>query len=421
MEYIIGIGANIGYTLENIKTAIEVISQHKDMQVLAKASLYSSKALLKADAPASWDITYINTAIKIKSALKPKDLLKVLKFIEINIGRDFEKPRWSPRIIDLDILAAGNMLYHDQELNIPHKELLNRSFALAPLLEIDNNWRHPAFYNDDLNAKLATLDKSIKLKQKLSSTMRMGIVNLSDQSFSDGNLDTKQRQENLFELIEAGAEIIDIGAESTKPNAITMPIDEEFSKLDDFLNYLKSQFPNLKYRPLISIDTRRFEIMQKILAKHNDIIWMINDVECNDITKKAKLIAKYDKKYVITHNTGITDRDKYLKIDNSINEIIEYFNNKKNTLLEYGVKQSNIYFDIGFGFGKKAETAKFLLENINKIKNNLKLKALVGHSRKPSILGIAKNSSIEELDIATKNLSLELEKLNIEIIRVHKI
>ena len=148
---------------------------------------------------------------------------------------------------------------------------------------------------------------------------------------------------------------------------------------------------------------------------------MINDVECNDIKKKAKLVAKYSKKYVITHNLGIIDRDQYLAKNESIEAVCKYIQDKKNILINNGVLPQDIYFDIGLGFGKKAETAKHLLENIDNIKDNLKLKALVGHSRKSSILDLDKNTNIIELDKATRKLSIELEKNNIEIIRIHKI
>ena len=157
----------------------------------------------------------------------------------------------------------------------------------------------------------------------------MGIVNLSDQSFSDGDFGDNQRKSNLFELINDGVEIIDIGAESTKPNATPITAKEEIQKLDLFLNYMKANIGNLAYRPLISIDTRKLEVMNDILAKHYDIIWMINDVECNDIKKKAKLVAKYSKKYVITHNLGIIDRDQYLAKNESIEAVCKYIQDKK--------------------------------------------------------------------------------------------
>ncbi|AIT08738.1 2-amino-4-hydroxy-6-hydroxymethyldihydropteridine pyrophosphokinase [Candidatus Francisella endociliophora] len=421
MQYIIGIGANIGFVLENIHLAINALDNNPDIKVLKKASLYSSKAILKEDSPEDWDINFINSAVKINSPLDPEELLKILKDIEKNIGRDLDAPIWSPRVIDLDILAAEDYILDSELLTIPHKELVHRSFALAPLLELDRSWHHPKHADIDLHTRLKELGGIHKLKQTLSSTMRMGIVNLSDQSFSDGHFDDTTRKSNLFELIESGAEIIDIGAESTKPDATSISVDEEFIRLDSFLEYLKSQLPSLKYKPLISIDTRKLEVMQKVLDKYNDIIWMINDVECNDIQQKAKLIAKYNKKYVITHNLGIESRSEYLEKNNAIDEVCDYIDSKKAIMLTEGIKQSDIYFDVGFGFSKQKDTAIHLLANIEKLKERLSLKTLVGHSRKISVLGLEKNANIAQRDLATKNLSEKLIKRDIEIIRVHKI
>ena len=421
MQYIIGIGTSIGFTIENIHLAIAALESQQNIRVIRKASLYSSKAVLKEHAPKEWNIRFLNTAVKISSLLKPDELLVILKDIETQLGRDLSAPIWSPRVIDLDILAAEDLILETDELTIPHKELINRNFALAPLLELSKGWHHPKYVEWNLNIRLKELGKIVKLKQTLANTMHMGIVNLSNQSFSDGDFGDNQRKSNFDELIKNGAEIIDIGAESTKSDAKPITIEEEFNKLDKFLEYLKSQLANLIYKPLVSIDTRKLAVMQQILSKHNDIIWMINDVECNDIEQKAKLIAKYNKKYVITHNLGITDRNYYLDKDNAINNVCEYIEQKKLVLLNHGVAKENIFFDVGFGFGKKSDIANYLLENIIKIKQRLDLKVLVGHSRKPSVLGLAKDSNLATLDRATRELSRKLEKLAIEIIRVHKI
>ena len=79
MQYVIGIGANLGFTLENIHLAINHLNNHAHIRVLKKAKLYSSEALLKDDSPKDWNIKFINTAIKIRSSLEPQTLLLELK------------------------------------------------------------------------------------------------------------------------------------------------------------------------------------------------------------------------------------------------------------------------------------------------------------------------------------------------------
>lgn len=75
--------------------------------------------------------------------------------------------------------------------------------------------------------------------------------------------------------------------------------------------------------------------------------------------------------------------------------------------------KENTFFDVGFGFGKKSDTANYLLKNIIKIKQRLDLKVLVGHSCKPSVLGLTKDNNLATLDRATRELSRKLEKLGI--------
>ncbi|MDE4942716.1 dihydropteroate synthase, partial [Francisella tularensis] len=81
------------------------------------------------------------------------------------------------------------------------------------------------------------------------------------------------------------------------------------------------------------------------------------DVDCTTFAQKAQLIAKSNHKYFISHNLGITDRNQYLDTENAIDNVCDYIEQKKQILLKHGIAHQNIYFDIGFGFGKKSDTA----------------------------------------------------------------
>ncbi|MDE5031899.1 2-amino-4-hydroxy-6-hydroxymethyldihydropteridine diphosphokinase, partial [Francisella tularensis] len=80
-------------------------------------------------------IIFLFSAVKISSSLYPDDLLVLFKDIELNICIELNAPAWSPRVIDLDLLAAEDLIFETDKLTIRHKELINRSFALARLLE----------------------------------------------------------------------------------------------------------------------------------------------------------------------------------------------------------------------------------------------------------------------------------------------
>ena len=141
MEYVIGIGSNLGDKFLNIENALKLLSKH--LKILKTSSIYESKALLEVDAPKEWDKDFFNLTILVDFSNNPFQLFKVLKSIEMEMGRGQSKPRFSPRIIDLDILIAKNLTLQKEELQIPHKELLNRKFALIPASEIAPSFIHP--------------------------------------------------------------------------------------------------------------------------------------------------------------------------------------------------------------------------------------------------------------------------------------
>ena len=141
MLYVIGIGTNIGDKSLNINNALKLLSGH--LKILKTSNIYKSKALLNINAPKKWDKDFFNLAILLNFPSKPLELLKILKSIEKKMGRELKNPRFSPRIIDFDILIAENMVLQERGLQIPHRELLNRDFALIPAAEVAPNFIHP--------------------------------------------------------------------------------------------------------------------------------------------------------------------------------------------------------------------------------------------------------------------------------------
>jgi 2-amino-4-hydroxy-6-hydroxymethyldihydropteridine diphosphokinase len=125
----IGIGSNVGDAAANVRTAFDRLAGLGT--VTARSSLYRSKA---------WGVTeqpdFFNAAALLETNLAPYDLLRELKAIEGDMGR-VRTYRWGPRVIDLDILAYGDLALEEPDLTIPHARLRERAFALAPLAEID--------------------------------------------------------------------------------------------------------------------------------------------------------------------------------------------------------------------------------------------------------------------------------------------
>ncbi|HOJ88263.1 MAG TPA: 2-amino-4-hydroxy-6-hydroxymethyldihydropteridine diphosphokinase [Pseudothermotoga sp.] len=125
----IAMGSNIGNRLKNIQRACDLLCEF-GIDILRKSSIYETKPYGVTDQP-----DFLNCAIEIDTTLAPHSLLMTLLQIEKLMGRTREK-RWGPRIIDLDILLFGNLLYESEDLSIPHYDMLNRQFVILPLLEI---------------------------------------------------------------------------------------------------------------------------------------------------------------------------------------------------------------------------------------------------------------------------------------------
>ncbi|WPX96631.1 2-amino-4-hydroxy-6-hydroxymethyldihydropteridine diphosphokinase [Candidatus Bandiella euplotis] len=141
MYYVIGIGSNLGDKALNINNAIKLLAQVSE--VVKVSSVYKSKALLKPNSPVSWNKGFLNLAVLLNYPHAPITLFKVLQTIEQLMGRKKHPRPWAPRIIDLDILIADNLIIQEETLQIPHKELLNRDFALIPAAEVAPDFIHP--------------------------------------------------------------------------------------------------------------------------------------------------------------------------------------------------------------------------------------------------------------------------------------
>lgn len=137
---IIGLGTNLGDRLFQLKTAARLLEAR--FGALHCSSIYQSPAMLLKDSPDSWNIPFFNMAASFPTALPPREILKHLKAIEAEMGRQ-PRERWAPREIDLDLLALGDLRFQDEMLTVPHPGMLERGFVLVPLAEIAPEWMHP--------------------------------------------------------------------------------------------------------------------------------------------------------------------------------------------------------------------------------------------------------------------------------------
>ena len=241
-------------------------------------------------------------------------------------------------------------------------------------------------------------------------TYIMGILNITPDSFSDGGdyNSIDKALEKAKQMIEHGADIIDIGGESTRPGHTKIDKDEELKRVIPVIKKLKE---NLDIK--ISVDTYKSEVAEESLKLGVD---MINDIW--GLTKDenmAKVIAKYDAYVCIMHNKDNTDYDKDI-----IESIKDFFEKSIKIATDNGIKKEKIILDPGIGlFGKTFEQNIEVLKRLNELKT-LSYPILLGTSRKSvigNILNVEPKKRVEGT-IATTVLGI---RDGIDIVRVHDV
>jgi 2-amino-4-hydroxy-6-hydroxymethyldihydropteridine diphosphokinase len=139
----LGIGSNLGNREQNINSAIDKLQKNLSLLDLKISNFYENKAMLPDSADQSWNKDFLNIALIgnfDRNHFSPIEILKIIKIIEKEIGRT-DSPRWSPRIIDIDILAIlDEPEINYNNLKIPHDGLFKRDFFYKTFGEIDLKW-----------------------------------------------------------------------------------------------------------------------------------------------------------------------------------------------------------------------------------------------------------------------------------------
>ena len=251
-------------------------------------------------------------------------------------------------------------------------------------------------------------------KTYFSTSKVMGILNLSDNSFYDGGKynNTKKILIQTKKMINEGANIIDIGAQSSRPGSNEISEEEELNRIIPSLIEIRKHFPNV----LISVDTYRAHVAEESINNGADII---NDISSGDLDNKMfSVIAKYKVPYIIMHMLGTPkNMQENPTYNNVVEEIINYFQQKIETLHDLGI--NNLIIDPGFGFGKTLENNYEILNNLEKFKC-LEYPILVGVSRKSMIYKLLDTDANQALNGTSVINTISLTK-GTDILRVHDI
>ncbi len=242
-----------------------------------------------------------------------------------------------------------------------------------------------------------------------------GILNITKNSFSDGGefFEFEKSIQHLNEMIKDGADIIDIGAESTKPFSKAVPDDEQLKVLIPVLEYIQENKIDIP----ISIDTRSSVVAEKCLKLGASII---NDVSGFDYDEKMpEIIADYGAKIIIQHSKDTPENMQRNPVyKNLMDEIYLSLKNKVDLAISKGIKRENIIVDPGIGFGKTREDNFEILNRIEEL-YGLECPVMLGISRK-SLLNMPEEDNFTK-DIFTVALNTTAVCKHVDFLRVHNV
>ena len=248
----------------------------------------------------------------------------------------------------------------------------------------------------------------------LNTPKIMGILNLTPDSFSDGGKFNNEKSALLHaeKLLKDGADFIDIGAQSTRPNAEFLSAEEEIRRIGNVISLIKKEFPEA----LISIDTFYADVVK---FGYNEGMDVVNDISGGYFDENLlPTVAETRLPYILMHsNTSYATMHEKIHYEDITMSVNYYFSEKINQLQKLGIH--DIILDPGFGFGKTIEDQYKMIDEIEHI----------GFEKFPLLIGISRKSFIykpfgklpTEINEETQNLHRKVLEKGAKILRVHDV
>ncbi|OMO93511.1 Pterin-binding protein [Corchorus capsularis] len=447
-EVVIALGSNVGDRINNFNEAL-LLMRKSGINITRHACLYETAPAYVTDQP-----RFLNSAVRAVTKLGPHELLSVLKKIEKDMGRTDGGIRYGPRPIDLDILFYGKYRIGSDILTVPHERIWERPFVMAPLMDllgsvIDNDttacWHSFSTDSDGLFGSWEKLGgdsligkegmkRVLPIRNRLwdwsEKTSVMGILNLTPDSFSDGgkftSVETAVSRVRL--MISEGADIVDIGAQSTRPMASRISAQEELDRLMPVLEAILVM-PEMEGK-LISVDTFYSDVASEAVQKGAHIV---NDVSAGQLDPNMhSIVAGLNVPYIAMHMRGdptTMQSSENLQYDDvCIQVAAELYSRVKDAELS-GVPAWRIILDPGIGFSKNTEHNLEILMGLPAIRAEIAKRSLAV-SNAPILLGPSRKRFLG--DICNRPVAAERDPATIasvtagilggaNIVRVHNI
>lgn len=410
---LLALGANLpsieGAPRETLRRALSALEK-RGVRTCLQSDLFLTEPVPRSDQP--W---YVNQIACVKTSLAPAALLVVLLEVERSFGRRRSEPN-AARPLDLDLLAYDDAFLETDDLTLPHPRLHERAFVLAPLVDIAPDWRHPVL-GETARTLLARLDlKGIRRLKPVP--LLMGIVNVTPDSFSDeGRFAASEAAiAHAFQLMDDGADILDIGGESTRPGAVPVAPHDEQARVLPVIKAI-AETASKRHRP-VSIDTRHAATMAKAVAAGAT---MINDVSALSSLESRRAAAEAGVPVILMHMKGDpqTMQQDPFYID-VVGEVRAALLQACDRAAKEGVDPDQIWFDPGLGFGKTLEHNLALLRIVPLLKQTGH-RVLIGASRKSFIGRIDRGGPADQRLGGSIAAALAAARHGADAVRVHDV
>jgi len=239
----------------------------------------------------------------------------------------------------------------------------------------------------------------------------MGVLNCTPDSFSDGaKLNVSELVFKAKSMLAQGADIIDVGGESTRPNAEPVSLEDELARVIPVIQALPNDV-------VISIDTMKAEVMRQAIEAGASLVNDVSALSFDDASLAVVATSGVDVCLMHMQGTPKTMQETP-KYEDVLAEVIRFFERRIVACLAAGIQRKSIILDPGIGFGKNLEDNLTLIANIDKIKQKFALPVLLGASRK-SFLGKITGSDIQNREVETAVASAVGVFCGVDMIRVH--
>ncbi len=278
-----------------------------------------------------------------------------------------------------------------------------------------SRWSNSMQTDNSISRQNIFLPRSGKELDLWDKPLLMGIINLTPDSFYPGSRyeDNDLLLKRVEEMIDAGADIIDLGGESTRPGSARVSLDEELHRIIPAVELIRDSFDIP-----ISVDTYKSEVARRSLAVGADII---NDISgLNSDPQMAHIVSETGAPVIIMHMQGDPENmQKNPYYDDVVEEICEYFDERIRFAESCGIRREQIILDPGIGFGKRLQDNLEIIKHLDAF-NMFNLPVLIGASRK-SMIGNVLNLPVDERIEGTLAIHAVAIEKGAKILRVHDV